>query len=61
MAELFNLGLRDDDPLKEYKNVMMRSLKLAFPSLLEDEIAKVIDFSMEKRFKDADCTLLNNY
>jgi len=49
------------DPIDEYKREMMRMLPLYYPTLKKSEIESALDFAIEKRFKDADCSLYNNY
>lgn len=49
------------DPIDEYKREMMRMLPLYYPTLKESELRSALDYAVEKRFKDADCHLYNNY
>ena len=49
------------DPIDEYKREMMRMLPLYYPTLKKSEIESALDFAIEKRFKDAGCSLYNNY
>ena len=49
------------DPIDEYKREMLRMLQLYYPTLKEGEIESALDYAIEKRFKDASCSLYNNY
>ena len=49
------------DPIDEYKREMMRMLPLYYPTLKKSEIESALDFAIAKRFKDAGCSLYNNY
>lgn len=49
------------DPIDEYKREMLRMLQLYYPTLKESEIESALDYAIEKRFKDAGCSLYNNY
>ena len=49
------------DPIDEYKREMMRMLPLYYPTLKKSELESALDFAIEKRFKDAGCSLYNNY
>ena len=49
------------DPIDEYKREMLRMLQLYYPTLKKSEIESALDYAIEKRFKDASCSLYNNY
>ena len=49
------------DPIDEYKREMMKMLPLYYPTLRDNELEEVLDFAIAKRFKDASCSLYNNY
>ena len=49
------------DPIDEYKREMMRMLSLYYPTLKKNELESALDFAIEKLFKDAGCSLYNNY
>lgn len=50
------------DQLKEkYKEAAKRVLCYSFPNLMENEIDKAIEYSMNKRLKDSECSIYNNY
>lgn len=47
--------------MRRYKGVLERIMPLSIPSLTEEEIDEAINYSIEKRFKDSNCSLDNNY
>lgn len=47
--------------ITEYKNVLKRTIPLAFPNLLDVEIEDAINYSIKKRFKNTDISINNNY
>ena len=44
-----------------YKDMMYRVATLIYPNLNNDEIKSALDYSINKRFKDANCSVINNY
>ena len=50
-----------DRAISIYKEEMRDLLMLSFPRLSENDINGAIDYSIQKRFKDTDITLDNNY
>lgn len=50
-----------DRAISIYKEEMRDLLMLSFPRLTENDINGAIDYSIQKRFKDTDITLDNNY
>lgn len=46
---------------KEYKETMMRMMERIIPQLNKQELSIAIDYSINKRFKNADCSVNNNY
>lgn len=47
--------------VKRYKKIATKMMGIVIPSLSEEEIDEAINYSIEKRFKDTDCTIDNNY
>jgi hypothetical protein len=47
--------------LERYTGILKRIMPLSIPALNEDEIDEAIQYSIQKRFKDSDCSINNNY
>lgn len=47
--------------VERYKNVMGSVMSLIYPSLTCQEIKDAIDYSVNKRFVDTNCKVINNY
>ena len=47
--------------IRRYKEMMYNISKNIFPNLFSDELREAIDYSVNKRFKDSSCKLVNNY
>lgn len=45
----------------KYRNVMFRNIKLLLPELSNEEIARAINYSINKRIYNAPCIIDNNY
>lgn len=44
-----------------YKKIANKMMGIVIPSLSEEEIDEAINYSINKRFKDTDCNIDNNY
>ena len=51
----------DTQFIKIYKKEMLDALKYSFPELYEYELEQAVDYSIEKRAKDSNVILDNNY
>ena len=47
--------------VSRYRDMMFRVATLIYPNLNNDEIKAALDYSIEKRFTDSNCTIVNNY
>lgn len=47
--------------MAKYKEVLKRNMKLVLPELGDGELERAIQWSMDRRFKDHDITIDNNY
>jgi len=47
--------------IERYKGILKRVMPLSIPTLTEQEIDESINYSINKRFKDSDCKIDNNY
>lgn len=47
--------------LDRYMGILKRIMPLSIPALREEEIDEAIRYSIQKRFKDSDCRINNNY
>lgn len=47
--------------IKEYRDALMMALVFSFPDLDVDEIEAGVDYSIQKRFKNQECSIENNY
>lgn len=47
--------------IEEYKNQMTRILKITYPQLGINEIRQAVDYSVQKRYKQYNVSLFNNY
>ena len=47
--------------IEEYKQQMHRMLKMLYPSITNYELDLAIQYSIDKRFKNVDITVNNNY
>ena len=53
--------MQQNELLRRYTDTLRRSIPLSIPSLNDEEITKGIEYSIEKRFKDAEVMIDNNY
>lgn len=44
-----------------YKEILLRMTSITMPEMKKFELEKAIDYSIEKRFKDSECIINNNY
>lgn len=47
--------------INEYKNVFKRMIPLSIPNIDPDQLDKALDYSIQKRFKEAEMRINNNY
>ena len=55
------MEIEKNELLKRYKDTLMRSIPLNIPTIQKDELSRAIDYSIQKRFKDAEAIIVNNY
>lgn len=55
------MEIETNELLKRYKETLMRSVPLNIPTIQKDELSRAIDFSIQKRFKDVEAEIVNNY
>lgn len=51
----------DNVAIENYSNVIKRISRFHLPNFSVEEVEKAIEYSINKRFKDTQCTLSNNY
>ena len=47
--------------MERYTGILKRIMPLSIPALSEKEIDEAIQYSIQKRFKNSDCSIDNNY
>ena len=47
--------------IKRYQEMLFRMSSFIFTNLYSDELKEAIDYSINKRFKDSKCKVINNY
>ena len=47
--------------VNKYKKIMIRMLKYSYPYLSVNELNEAVDYSIQKRFKNSDAKIINNY
>ena len=55
------MELMDNRFIQEYKNMFKRTIPLSIPTIAEDELDRALNWSIEKRFKDAEVMIHNSY
>lgn len=55
------MSVSESSAIKEYRDTMVRMMKLLIPQLSEGELYSAIDYSINKRFKNTDISIINNY
>ncbi len=55
------MGMFNDRATMIYKKEMFDALRLSFPGLYDSEIIEAIEYSIQKRAKDTEVLLDNNY
>nr|DAS08440.1 MAG TPA: hypothetical protein [Caudoviricetes sp.] len=55
------MELMENRFIQEYKNVFKRMIPLSIPTLEENELDRALDYSINKRFKDAEAMIHNSY
>ena len=53
--------IENSPTLSKYKQTMKECIRLYYPQLLDEDINKAIDYSIEKRFKDSKASIHNSY
>ena len=51
----------DSTLIKKYKEVALDVIKLHFPYIQPEELEKAVNWSIDKRFRDVNATIDNNY
>jgi len=47
--------------MERYTGILKRIMPLSIPALTDEELDEAIQYSIQKRFKDSDCSIHNNY
>lgn len=55
------MELMENRFIQEYKNAFKRMIPLSIPTLEENELDRALDYSINKRFKDAEAMIHNSY
>lgn len=53
--------LTDSPTIHKYKDIMTRCIKMYYPNMDRREIDRVLDYSIQKRYKKADVMIDNSY
>ena len=52
---------RSSPTLSQYMDTMTRIMKLYYPDISEQDMEKILDYSIEKRYQPTKATITNNY
>jgi len=55
------MSLNENEVIRRYKNISSDMLSLSYPFLYSDELNEAIDYSIQKRYKQQDAYINNNY